>query len=146
MISLTFSFIGLAQVLALRADRAGCADDRLGRHGGDLPCQGDHRPGAGGHRAARRDIDRHRHVAGADDLHDLGHRVDAAAGRVELQDQHLGALLFGGFDPALEVQRQRRGDGAVKGQHQRQGRGALGLRPGQDAGRLKEAEKTNLSG
>ena len=77
---------------------------------------------------------------------DLGHRVDAAAGRVELQDQHLSSLLLGSFDPPLEVQGQGRGDGAVKGQHQRERRVALGAGGGHCAGRLEQQEEKSDQG
>ncbi len=94
---------GRIQLLTFRTHRAGCSDGCFGSHGGRVPRQGDHGPGAASHGAARRDINHHRDSAGADALYHVLHQVEAAAGRIQLEDQQLSAIAFSQADAALQV-------------------------------------------
>ena len=137
----TLGLFGRPEVLAARADRAGRADDGLGRHGGGMRGQGDDRAGGGGHGAARGHVDHHRNGAGAHGLGHGSHRKDVATGGIELQDDHLHVLLLGGLDAAREIFLGGLGNGPVDGQDQgdRPGGGRVnGLQ--QEKGQEKECQ------
>ena len=132
---------GRAEVLATRPDRAGRADDGLGRHGGGVGSQGDDRAGGGGHGAARGHVDHHRDGAGADGLGHGGHRKDVTAGGIELQDDQLHLLLLGGLDAAREIVLGGLGDGPIDGQDQCHRPGGGGV----DGLQQEKARKRNVS-
>ncbi len=123
---LGLGFDGLAQVLALRADRAGGADGGLRGHGGQVAGQGDDSTGATGHGAARGHIDDHRDPAGADGLDHVGHQFDAAAGCIQLKDNRCRRLGLSLPQPAREILFHRRVESATGGQHHHPRRLILG--------------------
>ena len=101
------------QVFALSTDRTRRADVRAGRHRGYVRRRGDERPGGRGVRPLRRDVDDHRHGRGQQGLRDVPRRAEQAAGRVERDDDGLGAAALRLFQRARDVALRDGADDAV---------------------------------
>ena len=125
---------GVADIFSLAADGAGRADAAAGRHGGNVPGQGDKGSGAAGLGRGRCDIYHDRHRRGQHILHDLLGDINAAAGGVQAQDHRLSRLQLRVFDCAAEVLTQHRRHRPAERPKQEQGRSPLAKRspsPGQ---------------
>ena len=104
----------VADVLPLAADGAGRADAAAGRHGGNVPGEGDKGAGAAGLGRGRGDVYHHRHRRSQHVLHDLLGDFDAAAGGVQAQDYRLGPLQLRVFDCPAEILTQNRRHGPAE--------------------------------
>ena len=78
-------------------------------------------------RDARTDEHDHGDVARTDRFHDLVHRVDASAGRVQLNDQRFGVLLLSHANAALDIFLHGGHDRSFRLEHNYRRTSALGV-------------------
>ncbi|MPM89616.1 hypothetical protein SDC9_136728 [bioreactor metagenome] len=101
-------------VFALRSHRTGRTDDGVGRHSRKLAGKGKQRPRRRRHGPLRRDVDHYGYRALQDDLHQLVHQVNTAAGRVQFHHDHLAALIGCQLNGTLQDLAPDRGQRAIQ--------------------------------
>jgi len=123
---LGFGLGGLIQVCAFAADRAGCADRRLGSHRSRMSSQGDDCPGAASHSVGWRDVHHHRNAATPDGGYHAVHDIQRPTGGIQLQDDHLSLAPRRSLQAPLQVLRISRADRTFQGNNRGFSGGRLG--------------------